>query len=264
MRVLVTGSSGHLGEALVRTLVERGYEVAGLAGCVASPFTHPRRLDHGLRPPFRRAMAGARWVFHTATLHKPHVATHSRQEFVDVNVTGTLNLLEEASAAGVEALVCTSTTSTFGDALVPPAGEPAAWITEAVRPVPTNIYGVTKTAAEDLCQLFHRNQGLRASCTHFALLPGGGRHTGRPRAWDDTNLKVNELLYTAGRQSRRRQRATLGGRPCAGARVRRYIVSATTPVPAGGSCRTARRRAGDRRPARPGLGGGLRAGSAGA
>ncbi len=114
----------------------------------ASPFTPHVGLDHGLRRAFRRAMAGARWVFHTATLHKPHVATHSRQEFVDVNVTGTLNLLEEASAAGVEALVCTSTTSTFGDALVPPAGEPAAWITEAVRPVPTNIYGVTKTAAE--------------------------------------------------------------------------------------------------------------------
>ena len=46
--------------------------------------------------------------------------------------------------------VFTSTTSAFGRALVPPEGAPAAWITEEVAPVPRNVYGVTKTAAEDL------------------------------------------------------------------------------------------------------------------
>ena len=69
-------------------------------------------------------------VYHAATLHKPHVATHSRQDFVDTNITGTLNLLEEAVSAGVEAFVFTSTTSVFGDALTPPPGAPAAWVTE--------------------------------------------------------------------------------------------------------------------------------------
>ena len=62
-------------------------------------------------------MQGVDIVLHTAALHKPHVATHSRQDFVDVNVSGTLNLLEEAVAAGVPAFVYTSTTSVFGDAL---------------------------------------------------------------------------------------------------------------------------------------------------
>ena len=65
----------------------------------------------------RRAVKGADAVIHSATLHKPHVATHSRQNFVDVNVTGTLNLLEESVAAGVEAFIFTSTTSAFGRAL---------------------------------------------------------------------------------------------------------------------------------------------------
>ncbi len=110
-------------------------------------------------------MKGVQVVFHAATLHKPHVATHSRQEFVDTNITGTLNLLEEAMSAGVESFVFTSTTSAFGDALAPPAGAPAAWVTEDVTPIPKNIYGVTKAAAEDLCQLFHRNEGLPASCS---------------------------------------------------------------------------------------------------
>ena len=63
-------------------------------------------------------------VMHTATLHKPHVATHSRQDFVDTNITGTLNLLEEATS--VRAFLFTSTTSVFGRALTPPAGAPPA------------------------------------------------------------------------------------------------------------------------------------------
>jgi UDP-glucose 4-epimerase len=83
-----------------------------------------------------RSVQGADVVIHTATLHKPHVATHSRQAFVDTNITGTLNLLEEAVAAGVAAFIFTSTTSAFGAALTPPAGAPAAWVTEDVRPVP--------------------------------------------------------------------------------------------------------------------------------
>ena len=133
MKALVTGSAGHLGEGLVRALREFGHEVVGL-DVLASPFTtHVDSIAD--RACVKRCMTGVDAVFHAATLHKPHVATHSRQDFVDTNITGTLNLLEEATAAGVNAFVFTSTTSVFGDALVPPAGAPAAWVTEDVAPV---------------------------------------------------------------------------------------------------------------------------------
>jgi len=105
-------------------------------------------------------MQGVDVVLHTATLHKPHIASHTRQDFVDTNVTGTLNLLEEAVSAGVRSFVFTSTTSVFGHALAPPAGAPAAWITEEVVPVPKNIYGLTKLAAENLCELLQQSSGL--------------------------------------------------------------------------------------------------------
>src|ERR1700738_1065845 len=158
MRVLVTGSSGHLGEALVRTLRRLNHEVVSI-DMLESPFTtHTGSITE--RGVVQSCLPGVQVVFHAATLHKPHVATHSRQEFVDTNITGTLNLLEAAVSAGVRSFVYTSPTSVFGDALVPAPGAPAAWITEDVTPVPKNIYGATKTAAEDLCQLFHRNQGL--------------------------------------------------------------------------------------------------------
>lgn len=135
-------------------------------------------------------------IIHTATLHKPHVGTHSRQDFIDTNITGTLNLLEEAAAQGLKPVVFTSTTSTFGDAMKPPAGGPAVWVTESLRAKPKNIYGVTKTAAEDLCQLFHRNTNLPCIVLKTSrFFPEADDDKGKRDAFDDTNLKVNELLF---------------------------------------------------------------------
>jgi UDP-glucose 4-epimerase len=194
MRLLVTGSAGHLGEALVRTLRDSRHEVVGI-DILDSPYT-TKVCSITDRPLVRRCMAGVRAVFHAATLHKPHVATHSRQDFVDVNVTGTLNLLEEAAAAGVDSFVFTSTTSVFGDALAPPAGAPAAWVTEDVAPVPKNIYGVTKAAAEDLCQLFHRNKGLACLVLRTSrFFPEEDDDKSVRDAYRDDNAKANEYLF---------------------------------------------------------------------
>ncbi|MEI9986654.1 MAG: NAD-dependent epimerase/dehydratase family protein [Aliidongia sp.] len=62
-------------------------------------------------------MAGVTGVIHAATLHKPHVATHRQQDFVETNIAGTLALLEAAVAGSVQSFVFTSTTSAFGAAL---------------------------------------------------------------------------------------------------------------------------------------------------
>jgi UDP-glucose 4-epimerase len=228
MRVLVTGSSGHLGEALVRRLTELWREVVGL-DVLPSPFTTSvgSIVD---RDVVDRCMIGVEAVIHTATLHKPHVATHCRQAFVDTNITGTLNLLEAAVTAGVKSFVFTSTTSTFGDALVPPAGAPAAWITEDVRPVPKNIYGVTKVAAEDLCQLFYRNHGLPGIALRTSrFFPEADDDPTARDAFADENLKVNEFLYrrvdiedvVSAHLLAVDRAPTIG--------FDRYIISATTP-----------------------------------
>jgi nucleoside-diphosphate-sugar epimerase len=178
----------------------------------------------------RRCVEGADAVLHTATLHKPHVGSHRRRDFVDVNVTGTLNLLEAAVEACVASFVFTSTTSTFGRALVPTEGEPAAWITEDVVPVPRNVYGVTKVAAEDLCELVHRDHGLPVLVLRTSrFFPEADDRDDVRAAFADANLKVNELLYrrvdlqdvvTAHRLALDRAGAIGFGR---------YIISATTP-----------------------------------
>jgi UDP-glucose 4-epimerase len=227
-RILVTGSSGHLGEALVTVLSDAGHDVAGL-DVLPSPTTTLTGsvADRGL---VRRALRGADAVVHSATLHKPHVGTHGWDEFIETNVAGTMTLLEEAVAAGVGRFVFTSTTSAFGRALTPAAGEPAAWITEDVRPVPRNIYGVTKVAAEDLCELAHREHGLPCLILRTSrFFPEPDDRDDVRAAYDDANLKVNELL------NRRvdledvvaAHRLALERAPEIG--FARYVISATTP-----------------------------------
>src|SRR5262245_25616625 len=70
MKVLVTGSAGHLGEALVRTLQNTSHEVVGL-DLTPSPFTS-NVGSVADRSCVRQCMRGVDAVLHTATLHKPH------------------------------------------------------------------------------------------------------------------------------------------------------------------------------------------------
>ena len=73
---------------------------------------------------------------------------------------------------------------------------PAAWITEEVTPVPKNIYGVTKAAAEDLCQLFHRNQGLACIVLRTSrFFPEHDDNKTVRETYSDENAKLNEYLF---------------------------------------------------------------------
>lgn len=186
-RILVTGSAGHLGEALVRVLSAQGRDVVGL-DVKASPWTSVVGSVAD-RDVVRAALRGVTAVLHPATLHKPHVESHSRQDFVDTNVTGTLTLLEESVAAGVGSFVFTSTTSSFGRAL-------SGWVTEDVVPLPKNIYGVTKVAAENLCELVHRDHGLPVVVLRTSrFFPEADDRDEVRTAYEDANLKANEYLY---------------------------------------------------------------------
>lgn len=228
MRVLVTGSSGHLGEGLVRTLRERQHEVVGL-DLLDSPFTtHVGSVaDHEF---VRSCVRGVDVVIHAATLHKPHMATHSSTAFIETNVRGTLCVLEGALRGGVSGVVYSSTTSTFGAALRPADGAPAVWVTEDVPCTPKNIYGVTKKAAEDLCELFFRSRGLPCIILRTArFFPEADDDRDLRREYDDLNLKVNEYLYrrldlsdAVEAHIRAAERAVELG-------FGRYVLSATSP-----------------------------------
>ena len=194
MRILLTGSSGWLGRFLAPMLRDAGHRVVGLdvapgadtdvLGTVADRGLIDRVFgDHGIEA-----------VIHGGALHKPDIVRYPRQTFVDVNVSGTLNLLEAAVAAGNDRFVFTSTTSLMiSDAIRDERAAEAVWLTEESGPLaPRNIYGVTKLAAEHLCRLARFEQGL--ACIVL--------RTGRFFPEDDDthsdppgpNIKANEFL----------------------------------------------------------------------
>jgi nucleoside-diphosphate-sugar epimerase len=227
VRVLVTGSAGHLGDGLLRGLGELGHDVVGLDVLEAPNTIVGSIVD---RACVRRCMQGADAVMHAATLHKPHIDSHSRQDFLATNITGTLTVLEEAVAAGVERFVFTSSTSAFGRALVPPPGAPAAWITEEVADAPRNVYGVTKGAAEDLCELIHRDHGLAVVILRTSrFFPESDDREDVRAAYSDANAKVNELLYRRVDLEDAVDAHRLALERADEIGFGRYIISATTP-----------------------------------
>jgi UDP-glucose 4-epimerase len=228
MTVLVTGSAGHLGEALMRSLRAAGRPALGL-DIKGSPFTD--RVGSICDRPFvEQIMKGVRAVIHVASLHKPHVATHAHQDFIDTNVTGTLILLEEAAAAGAESFIFTSTTSAFGSALTPAAGEPAAWVTENVVPVPKNIYGVTKVAAESLCELFFRKHRLPVIVLRTSrFFPEADDDPVIRNGYSTDNAQANEMLNRRIDIEDVVSAHLVAIDKAAAIGFRRYIISATTP-----------------------------------
>src|SRR5215471_13932054 len=116
MRIFVTGSSGQLGAEVARQLAPE-HEVIGLD---VLPGEWTARVGNVSDADLIAGlMRGVDVVIHAASLHAPHVGQRSMQDFIDTNVTGTLRLLEAASTARVRRFVYTSTTSVYGEALVP-------------------------------------------------------------------------------------------------------------------------------------------------
>jgi UDP-glucose 4-epimerase len=201
-RILVTGSSGWLGQTLVPLLAAAGHEVVGLDPVPAATTRVVGSIvDRDLvRATIRDFGIGA--VIHAGALHKPNVATHERSAFVAVNVHGTLNLLEEAVAPGspVDRFIMTSTTSLMISREIR-AGRAggarrAAWITEEMAPLlPRNIYGVTKLSAEQLCRLFHELFGLPVLVLRTARFFPEEDDMAHTIVQSEENTKANELLF---------------------------------------------------------------------
>ena len=99
--VLVTGSSGWLGQTLVRRLRDLGHRVVGLDQCPGPQTDLVASVTD--RDAIRRALDAnqVEAVVHAAALHKPDIARRPASDFVSVNVQGTLNLLEAAVAGRI-------------------------------------------------------------------------------------------------------------------------------------------------------------------
>ena len=195
MNVLLTGSSGWLGRHLAPLLQANGYAVTGLDVAVG-PHTLVLGSVANRELVFRTvADFGIDLIVHAGALHKPDIARFPRQAFIDVNTTGTLNLLEAALAAGHSRFVFTSTTSLMvrEDVRAGAGREGAWWMDEGFGPLmPRNIYGVTKLAGENLCRLIARESGMATAILRTGrFFPEDDDTHSQPSG---SNLKANEFL----------------------------------------------------------------------
>jgi nucleoside-diphosphate-sugar epimerase len=166
MRVLVTGAGGTLGLALAPALEQAGHEpVLQDVRDVATPY----EFHHGdvrSAQDVRAAARGVDVIVHAAAIHGIHLGDHSTRDFYDLNLTGTLNVWEAAVEVGARAVVFSSTMGVYKTHSAP--GDGVA-LREDVPLRPGDVYGWTKLAGEELCQLYGRTHGIPSIGLRFGM-----------------------------------------------------------------------------------------------
>lgn len=238
MRVLLTGSSGWLGRFLAPRLRAAGHVVIGLdvapgadTDVIGSVADRPL-VEHVF------AERGIEAVIHSGALHKPDIVRYPAQAFIDVNMTGTLNLLEMAVAAGHDRFVFTSTTSLMISRTIR-AGKAggaraAAWLDEESGPLePRNIYGVTKLAAEQLCRLAHLDHGIDIAILRTGRFFPEEDDMAHAIDHDGPNTKANEFLNRRLTVEDAADAHVIALERAKGLRCETFVLSAPTPFSRG-------------------------------
>lgn len=167
MRCLVTGGAGFIGSHLVNSLESRKSQVR-----VFDDFSTGSRdnledfkgklIDGDVRDyaSVRAAVRGVDTVFHLAAVGSVVRSIEDPLTTHEVNVSGTLNVLEACRQEGVRKVVFASSSAIYGDLPALPKHENA-------KPSPQSTYAVSKLAAEQYCRVFLRNYGSDTTCLRF-------------------------------------------------------------------------------------------------
>lgn len=166
---LVTGGAGFIGSHLVEALVERGHRVrvldnfsTGRPQNLAAVRDRVEVLEGDVRDPrtVREAMEGVDVVAHLAAVVSVQASLEDPRTTMDVNVGGTLNVLEAARAAGVCRVLFASSAAVYGDHAALP-------LDESLPPRPLSPYAASKVAGEALCQAYRAAFGLSTLSLRF-------------------------------------------------------------------------------------------------
>ena len=147
MRILITGGAGFIGMHLANRLQQQGYSVRVLDNLSSgdpanlNPEVHLTRGDVRDVPKLWTLLQGVDVVYHLAALVSVPASVLYPREYNDVNVGGTVALLEACRDVGVRRIIFASSATVYGDQKVQP-------MTESLPPNPAVPYAVSKLAAE--------------------------------------------------------------------------------------------------------------------
>lgn len=211
MRVIVTGGAGFIGSWTAEALVGRGHEVvimddlstgdprnlsriAGRAELIRVDVRNPDAVDEV----FRRVGPDA--VIHLAAVVSVDEVAENPVRGFEINVRGTLNLLEAARKHGVERFVYASSAAVYGDPVRLP-------ITEEHPTRPKNVYGATKLAGEALVNAYVGNYGLSTAVLRYFNVYGprmrAGPYSGVIRKFTEAILADKPItIFGDGEQTR--------------------------------------------------------------
>src|SRR4051795_11856877 len=166
---LVTGGAGFIGSSIARALLARGDKVrildnffSGKRENLADIAKDVELIEGDIRDPATtaRACAGVEVVYHEAAIPSVPRSLADPMGSNDANVTGTLNVLNEAKKAGVRRVVYAASSSAYGDTPTLPK-------VETMRPAPLSPYAVSKLAGEHYCQVFAGAYQLETVCLRY-------------------------------------------------------------------------------------------------
>ena len=180
--VLITGGAGFIGSHLVDRLMADGLDVAILDNFYSGRIDNIRlylgkrnfkliKGDVRKKDDLNRALKNVEYVFHLAAIVDVETSIKNPMFVNDVNVNGTLSILEQCLKFNVDKFIFASSCAVYGEPVYLP-------IDEEHPTKPVSPYGVTKLAAENYCRAFYKLYGLKTVCLRLFNVYGLRQSTG--------------------------------------------------------------------------------------
>lgn len=167
-KVFVTGSSGQLGREIIGQLHAQNIATVGVDIQKSETTSRPLDLTKATPQDLASLMSGCDGVIHTAALHGIHEPDFSREDFIELNIIATQNLLQAAHMAEIKPFVFTSSTSVYGDSAR--GKDKAVWVDENLPLRADGIYGLSKIIAESFCKQAADVNGLDITCLRISRI----------------------------------------------------------------------------------------------
>ncbi len=168
-KYLVTGGAGFIGCNLTRYLLDKGHSVVVLDDFSTGKRENLIGIEQKIelvegdirdRPTVDRALQGCAAIFHQAALGSVPRSVEDPVTSHDVNVNGTVTILEAARAAGVKRIVFAASSSAYGD-------QPESPKSETMVPAPVSPYAANKVACEAYMRGYAAVYGLETICLRY-------------------------------------------------------------------------------------------------